>query len=249
MCTEGILVKEEMEPKACVKQEEQAAVRVKVEPDVVVKQEPGSFFLPSQSLLKQPTIVFRSRNGQQGRLLCPKLVVVKTEPKEEEATSSYQIKSEQAKPYQTRPSNSSGTKSSTKSSSRKALESCLLSSSKLCNGELSLTEEEKRTLVSEGYPVPARLPLTKAEERSLKKIRRKIKNKISAQESRRKKKEYLDRLELRCQKVEGERERWRAKCLELEETNRQLQTQLQQLQEKALSGGGFRGGNLDIDVD
>jgi len=247
MCTEGILVKEEMEPKACVKQEE-AAVRVKVEPDVVVKQEPGSFFLPSQSLLKQPTIVFRSRNGQQGRLLCPKLVVVKTEPKEEEATSSYQIKSEQAKPYQTRPSNSSGTKS-TKSSSRKALESCLLSSSKLCNGELSLTEEEKRTLVSEGYPVPARLPLTKAEERSLKKIRRKIKNKISAQESRRKKKEYLDRLELRCQKVEGERERWRAKCLELEETNRQLQTQLQQLQEKALSGGGFRGGNLDIDVD
>ena len=72
----------------------------------------------------------RSRNGQQGRLLCPKLVVVKTEPKEEEATSSYQIKSEQAKPYQTRTSNSSGTKS-TKSSSRKALESCLLSSSKV----------------------------------------------------------------------------------------------------------------------
>ena len=33
------------------------------------------------------------------------------------------------------------------------------------------------------------------------------------------------RLELRCQKVEGERERWRAKCLELEETNRQLQVE------------------------
>merc|ERR1712147_354163 len=152
--------------------------------------------------------------------------------------------SEQTKAYQTRPSNTSQVGKSVKSSSRKALESCLLSSSKLCNGELSLTEEEKRTLVSEGYPVPARLPLTKAEERSLKKI----KNKISAQESRRKKKEYLDRLELRCQKVEGERERRRAKCLELEETNRQLQTQLQQLQEKAMSGA-FRGGNLDIDVD
>jgi len=194
--------------------------------------------------------------------------VVKTEPKEEDATTSFQIKnehikpyqikpdqskafqikSEQTKAYQTRPSNTSQVGKSVKSSSRKALESCLLSSSKLCNGELSLTEEEKRTLVSEGYPVPARLPLTKAEERSLKKIRRKIKNKISAQESRRKKKEYLDRLELRCQKVEGERERWRAKCLELEETNRQLQTQLQQLQEKAMSGA-FRGGNLDIDVD
>jgi len=278
MCTEGILSKED-EPKACFKQEE--GVRVKVEPDVVVKQEPGSFFLPAQSslavprtlshnsLLKQPTIVFRSRSGQQqNRLLCPKLVVVKTEPKEEDATTSFQIKnehikpyqikpdqskafqikSEQTKAYQTRPSNTSQVGKSVKSSSRKALESCLLSSSKLCNGELSLTEEEKRTLVSEGYPVPARLPLTKAEERSLKKIRRKIKNKISAQESRRKKKEYLDRLELRCQKVEGERERWRAKCLELEETNRQLQTQLQQLQEKAMSGA-FRGGNLDIDVD
>jgi len=44
-------------------------------------------------------------------------------------------------------------------------------------GLLTLTEEEKRTLIAEGYPVPTKLPLTKQEEKSLKKVRRKIKNK------------------------------------------------------------------------
>ena len=46
------------------------------------------------------------------------------------------------------------------------------------SGVLMLSEEEKRTLVSEGYPVPNKLPLTKQEEKNLKKIRRKIKNKV-----------------------------------------------------------------------
>ncbi|KAL5962479.1 Cyclic AMP-responsive element-binding protein 3-like protein 1 [Taenia solium] len=65
-------------------------------------------------------------------------------------------------------------------------------------GILVLTDEEKRTLLAEGYSIPTRLPLSKQEERNLKKIRRKIKNKISAQESRRKKKEYVESLEKRA---------------------------------------------------
>lgn len=46
------------------------------------------------------------------------------------------------------------------------------------SGYLVLSEEEKRTLIAEGYPIPGKLPLTKQEEKNLKKIRRKIKNKV-----------------------------------------------------------------------
>uniref|UniRef100_A0A0K0CWZ0 BZIP domain-containing protein n=1 Tax=Angiostrongylus cantonensis TaxID=6313 RepID=A0A0K0CWZ0_ANGCA len=66
-------------------------------------------------------------------------------------------------------------------------------------GLVQLSAEERRTLVQEGYPIPTRLPLSKSEEESLKIVRRKIKNKLSAQESRRKRKEYMDNLESRCQ--------------------------------------------------
>ena len=93
-----------------------------------------------------------------------------------------------------------------------------------------MTEEEKRTLIAEGYPVPTRLPLTKAEEKSLKKIRRKIKNKISAQESRRKKKEYMDTLERRSQELVDENADYRQRLVQLETDNAALQLQLKRLQ-------------------
>lgn len=97
-------------------------------------------------------------------------------------------------------------------------------------GVLTLTEEEKRTLIAEGYPVPTKLPLTKQEEKSLKKVRRKIKNKISAQESRRKKKEYMDGLERRVTMLTNENSSYRDRLNSLEDANRELLKELQRLQ-------------------
>ena len=120
---------------------------------------------------------------------------------------------------------------SASSSNRHPINSPLISyQAKGSTGVLQLTEEEKRTLIAEGYPVPTRLPLTKAEEKSLKKIRRKIKNKISAQESRRKKKEYMDTLERRSQELVDENADYRQRLVQLETDNAALQLQLKRLQ-------------------
>lgn len=73
-----------------------------------------------------------------------------------------------------------------------------------------LAEEEKRLLIKEGYtnfPMNCqdRL-LSKAEERILRKIRRKIRNKKSAQCSRQRKKEYVEDLERKYAAVIKENE-------------------------------------------
>ncbi|NXW52717.1 CR3L4 protein, partial [Nyctiprogne leucopyga] len=95
--------------------------------------------------------------------------------------------------------------------------------------QLCLTEEEQRLLAQEGVTLPSTLPLTQAEERILKKVRRKIRNKQSAQDSRRRKKEYLDRLESRAAACSAQNQELRQKIQELEKHNGSLLQQLQAL--------------------
>ncbi|XP_032568996.1 cyclic AMP-responsive element-binding protein 3-like protein 4 [Chiroxiphia lanceolata] len=94
---------------------------------------------------------------------------------------------------------------------------------------LRLTEEEKRLLEQEGVTLPGDLPLTQAEERLLKKVRRKIRNKQSAQDSRRRRKEYLDGLESRAAACSALNRELREKVRELEKINGSLLQQLQAL--------------------
>lgn len=74
------------------------------------------------------------------------------------------------------------------------------------------------------------MPLTKAEEKVLKKVRRKIKNKQSAQESRRKKKDYIDGLEERVKACTELNHNLSMKVNSLEEQNKTLLDQLKELQ-------------------
>lgn len=96
--------------------------------------------------------------------------------------------------------------------------------------ELSLTEEEKRLLGKEGVTLPTHLPLTKSEERVLKRVRRKIRNKQSAQESRRKKKDYVGGLENRVAACTVQNQELQKKVQQLQKQNISLLQQLRNLQ-------------------
>lgn len=95
---------------------------------------------------------------------------------------------------------------------------------------LLLTDEEKRLLEQEGLTLPETFPLTKMEEQVLKRVRRKIRNKKSAQESRRKKKVYLGSLESRVLKYTAQNLELQNKVQLLEEQNLSLLDQLRRLQ-------------------
>lgn len=102
--------------------------------------------------------------------------------------------------------------------------------------ELILNEDEKKLLAKEGVTLPSQLPLTKYEERILKKIRRKIRNKQSAQESRKKKKEYIDGLESRMTACNTHNQELQRKVFQLEKCNTSLMEQLRRMQTLVMNG-------------
>ncbi|XP_063149274.1 cyclic AMP-responsive element-binding protein 3 [Candoia aspera] len=95
---------------------------------------------------------------------------------------------------------------------------------------LVLTDEEKQLLEKEGVSIPSNLPLTKAEERVLKRVRRKIRNKQSAQDSRRRKKVYVDNLESRVLVCTAQNSELQRKVQLLKQQNTSLLEQLRKLQ-------------------
>lgn len=111
-------------------------------------------------------------------------------------------------------------------------------SSKKSDEVLQLTEEEKRLMRKEGIMIPTTMPLTKAEERELKKIRRKIRNKQSAQDSRKRKKEYVDGLESRVKLCTAQNAQLQKKVELLEKQNGSLVLQLKRLQTLVANSSG-----------
>ncbi|XP_062237709.1 cAMP responsive element binding protein 3-like 3 like [Platichthys flesus] len=109
-------------------------------------------------------------------------------------------------------------------------DSMLLNTDEFQFEDIVLTEEEKRLLAKEGASLPTHMPLTKAEERTLKRVRRKIRNKQSAQESRKKKKVYVDGLENRVAICTAHNLELQKKVQMLHKQNISLIEQLRKLQ-------------------
>ncbi|NXW24601.1 CR3L3 protein, partial [Circaetus pectoralis] len=94
--------------------------------------------------------------------------------------------------------------------------------------KLVLTEEERQLLVKEGVSLPTHKPLNKTQERLLKKVRQRIRNKHSASDSRRRKM-YVDDLERRLAACTAQNQKLEKKVQLLQKQNMSLLKQLQKL--------------------
>merc|ERR1711862_633999 len=102
---------------------------------------------------------------------------------------------------------------------------------------LELNEEEQKMAAKENMKFPSHYPLTREEERNLKKIRRKIRNKLSAQDSRKRKREYMDNMEDRVKVCTDENQELKDNIKALESQNKTLPAQLRRLHQIVVNGG------------
>ncbi|KAK2189569.1 hypothetical protein NP493_102g01048 [Ridgeia piscesae] len=95
---------------------------------------------------------------------------------------------------------------------------------------LSLSDEEKSLLLKQGIVLPSNMPLTKQEEKALRAVRRKIRNKVSAKESRKRKQTYVEGLEKRIKACTSQNFHLQKKVDTLEKQNITLMSQLKKIQ-------------------
>ncbi|MFH4977674.1 hypothetical protein AB6A40_004383 [Gnathostoma spinigerum] len=101
------------------------------------------------------------------------------------------------------------------------------------HGILTLSEEEKHGLLQENFRIPTNLPLSKEDQANLKLVRRKIRNKLSAQQSRKRNREHLESLQLKERELRVYISNTRAEILSLEESNLRLEQELERLMSEA----------------
>lgn len=106
--------------------------------------------------------------------------------------------------------------------------------------------ERELLLIKHNVTVPEHLPLTKAEDRKLRGALRKIRNKASAQRSRRNKETYIRGLESRVEECTRINVGLNSKVSRLEKDNRSLMQQLNDLRRQLQHNGGSAGAGLTL---